>query len=78
MTHDALLSAIHDMTAPVGVIGLGYVGLPLAVTAAARGFSVTGFDVDATKAERLAKGESYIEAVSNEALKNVTNTGHFR
>jgi len=77
MTHDALLSAIHDKTARVGVIGLGYVGLPLAITAAARGFAVTGFDVDAAKAERLAKGESYIEAVSPEALKKVTDSGNF-
>ncbi len=76
MTHIALLSAIHDKTAPVGVIGLGYVGLPLAVTAAARGFPVIGFDVDVTKAQRLDKGESYIEAVTDEALRTVTDSGN--
>ena len=77
MSHDALLAAITEKAARVGVIGLGYVGLPLAVTAAARGFPVTGFDVDATKAERLARGESYIEAVSAEALESVTKSGKF-
>jgi UDP-N-acetyl-D-glucosamine dehydrogenase len=44
---------LSDKTARVGVIGLGYVGLPLAVTAAKAGFPVTGFDVDASKMERL-------------------------
>ena len=77
MTQDALLSAIRDKTARVAVIGLGYVGLPLAVTAASRGFPVTGFDVDASKAERLEKGESYIEAVTDEALEDVTKVGKF-
>ena len=77
MSYDTRLTAIPDKTARVGVIGLGYVGLPLAVTAAARGFAVTGFDVDAIKAARLDRGESYIEAVSAEALKNVTEAGKF-
>ncbi len=77
MTHDSLLSAIHDKTATVGVIGLGYVGLPLAVTAATRGFPTVGFDVDASKAERLSAGKSYIEAVTDEGLGNVTKSGLF-
>ena len=77
MTHPELLAAIQDRTARVGVIGLGYVGLPLAVTAAAQGFSVTGFDVDAGKAARLDKGESYIEAVTPGALGEVVGAGRF-
>ncbi len=71
----ALLAALENRTASVGIIGLGYVGLPLAVTAAARGFAVTGFDVDATKIARLDAGESYIEAVSQTALAEVTQAG---
>jgi UDP-N-acetyl-D-glucosamine dehydrogenase len=53
-----LASAIADRSARVGIVGLGYVGLPLALTFAERGFPVLGFDVDGTKVERLAAGES--------------------
>ncbi len=65
---DTLLDTINARAARVGVIGLGYVGLPLAVTAAKAGFAVTGFDVDATKCERLEAGQSYIEAVEDSDL----------
>ncbi len=70
-----LMGKLADTSARVGVIGLGYVGLPLAVTAAARGFPVAGFDVDASKMTRLDAGESYIEAVSNDALAAVVGAG---
>lgn len=66
-----LQSRIADRTARVGVIGLGYVGLPFAVTAAKAGFPITGFDIDQTKMDRLDTGTSYIEAVSDEALAAV-------
>ena len=66
-----LKDRIKAKKARVGVIGLGYVGLPLAVTAAKAGFPVTGFDVDASKMTRLDAGESYIEAVSNTDLAEV-------
>ncbi|MEC7257754.1 MAG: nucleotide sugar dehydrogenase [Pseudomonadota bacterium] len=62
---------IAGKTARVGVIGLGYVGLPLAVTAARAGFAVTGFDVDPTKITRIERGESYIEAVAADELAAV-------
>lgn len=68
---DTLMQAIADRTARVGVIGLGYVGLPLAVTAARAGFAVTGFDIDAGKMTRLSAGDSYIEAVPDAALADV-------
>jgi len=67
----SLSERIAARQARVGVIGLGYVGLPLAVTAARAGFPVTGFDVDAAKTERLAAGTSYIEAVSDADLAAV-------
>lgn len=66
-----LSDKISDRSAHVGVIGLGYVGLPLAVTAAKAGFPVTGFDVDETKMARLNAGSSYIEAVDDADLKDV-------
>ena len=57
----ALLARIEARTARVGVIGLGYVGLPLALQAARRGFDVIGFDIDPDKIARLEAGESYID-----------------
>ncbi len=56
---DQLLSKIHDHTAVVAVVGLGYVGLPLAVAFAEKGFSVVGIDVDGSKVDALNSGESY-------------------
>jgi UDP-N-acetyl-D-glucosamine dehydrogenase len=55
-----LLSKIRDRCARVGIIGLGYVGLPLARCFAVRGFPVLGFDIDPVKVEKLQRGESYI------------------
>jgi len=59
----------------VGVIGLGYVGLPLAVAFAHEGCDVIAVDIDARKVEAIAAGESYIEDVPDEALRAVA--GHF-
>lgn len=66
-----LETKISTRSARVAVIGLGYVGLPLAVTIAKAGFPVVGFDVDAGKAERLSAGSSYIDAVSDDDLSLV-------
>ncbi len=67
----ALLARLKSKTAKVAVIGLGYVGLPLAVTAATRANPVIGFDIDAEKLTQLEAGTSYIEAVSQDALQKV-------
>ncbi|MBX9459589.1 MAG: nucleotide sugar dehydrogenase [Rhizobium sp.] len=75
--HAELLGRIEDRSARVGVIGLGYVGLPLAMTAARAGFSVTGFDIDPTKIVSIAAGRSYIEAVSAETLAEFSAGGRF-
>jgi UDP-N-acetyl-D-glucosamine dehydrogenase len=58
--HARLLAAIKNRTARVGIIGLGYVGLPLARAFAGKGFPVLGFDIDPAKVERLRRGDSYI------------------
>src|SRR5437588_13111520 len=58
-----LSDRIGSRNARVGVIGLGYVGLPLAVEFARAGFTVTGFDVDAKKAAQINCGKSYIPDV---------------
>jgi len=70
-----LLGNIETQTARVGVVGLGYVGLPLAVTAAVRGFAVTGFDIDQSKMDSLDAGKSYIDAVAQDALDEVIAAG---
>src|SRR6478752_2396085 len=57
--------------ATVGVIGLGYVGLPLAVAFAREGCDVVAVDLDARKVEAIAAGESYVEDVPSEVLRHV-------
>ena len=63
----ALRAKIEDKSARVGIIGLGYVGLPLARAFAAAGFPVAGFDVDAAKVAALARGDSQIRDESGRA-----------
>jgi len=60
---EELLEHVRDRTARVGVIGLGYVGLPLALLFEEAGFEVVGFDVDPAKTEALHRGESYIRHI---------------
>ena len=60
-----LLEKIENRTAVVGIVGLGYVGLPLAVAFSEAGFRVKGIDVDASKVDALNRQESYIEDVTN-------------
>jgi UDP-N-acetyl-D-glucosamine dehydrogenase len=72
-------STLHDRIrtrgARVGVIGLGYVGLPLAVEFARAGFTVTGFDVDGSKIAQINAGKSYIPDVSEADLDAVVRAG---
>ncbi|HAM35748.1 MAG TPA: UDP-N-acetyl-D-glucosamine dehydrogenase [Elusimicrobia bacterium] len=65
----ALRRKIQGSTAKVGVVGLGYVGLPLACALAEQGYGVTGFEVDAEKAQRIRDGLSYIGDVRDEDLR---------
>jgi len=76
--HETLLATISTRAARVGVIGLGYVGLPLAITIANSGFAVTGFDVDPAKIVMIDQGKSYIEAVPDVALAQHVASGQFR
>ncbi|AZO03048.1 MULTISPECIES: nucleotide sugar dehydrogenase [unclassified Mesorhizobium] len=76
--YDHLLNRISTRAAQVGVIGLGYVGLPLAVAVARAGFPVSGFDIEAHKVQSLNNGQSYIEAVTSTALAGQVASGRFR
>src|SRR2546430_115124 len=71
----ALLEKIKDHTAVVGVIGLGYVGLPLAVLQAKTGYRVFGVDEAAGKEKRINRGENYILDVDDAELRQVVSEG---
>ena len=73
-----LRERIEGRQARIGVIGLGYVGLPLAVEFASQGFDVTGFDVDAAKVEAINAGHSYIPDVPEAHLAEAVRAGRFR
>lgn len=68
-TLDALLELIEKKTARIGVVGLGYVGLPLVLLFEEGGFPVLGFDVDANKTNALTRGESYIRHIGVERIR---------
>ncbi len=68
---------IDAREARIGVIGLGYVGLPLALELANAGFRVTGFDIDLTKIRSLAQGRSYIGDVESSALVKMVEAKRF-
>ena len=71
-----LLQKATDRSAVFGVIGLGYVGLPLAVEVARAGYTVVGFDVDADVVEGVNTGQSHIQDVATETLSR--SCGHRR
>jgi len=66
-----LARRIEARTARVGVVGLGYVGLPVALTFAEKGFPVLAFDVDETKVAKLREGRSYIDHIESERVRSV-------
>jgi UDP-N-acetyl-D-glucosamine dehydrogenase len=69
-----LQSKINDKTAVIGIIGLGYVGLPLAVEFANNNFTVIGIDINKDRADQLNKGENYIGDVSDDNLKQLVSS----
>jgi UDP-N-acetyl-D-glucosamine dehydrogenase len=75
---EALAEKIRNRTARVGIVGLGYVGLPLAVEFAKAGFHVTGIDVQESKVDALNRGESYVQDVPTEVFRPLVESGHFR
>jgi UDP-N-acetyl-D-glucosamine dehydrogenase len=70
-----LLKSLHDHTAKIGILGLGYVGLPLAVAFGEAGFNVTGIDPDPRKVNALNQGESYIQDVSDKQIAHLLKSG---
>ena len=72
---DSILRNIRTRQARVGVMGLGYVGLPLLVELAKAGFDSVGFDVDQNKVDALGRGESYLEDVTDADIREVVDAG---
>jgi UDP-N-acetyl-D-glucosamine dehydrogenase len=72
-----LKDRIHNKTALIGIIGLGYVGLPLIRAFVKAGFKTLGFDVDPKKVEKLKAGESYIAHIPSEWIKKYIGDGSF-
>jgi UDP-N-acetyl-D-glucosamine dehydrogenase len=68
---EQLLAKLQLRTATVAIVGLGYVGLPLAETFAWGGFNVVGFDIDETKIDRLNAGQSYIKHISSQRVQEM-------
>ncbi len=75
---EQLKSKIKDKTAHVGVVGLGYVGLPLVVEFAQAGFTVTGIDVDTRKVDHINNAYSYIQDIPTEVLAPLVKAGKIR
>jgi len=71
------LKKIEKREARIGVVGLGYVGLPLTIEFVKAGFCVLGLDIDDEKIVKLAKSETYIKHISSERLKEINSTGRF-
>src|SRR5713226_8074009 len=78
MIKDEITKLIRDKRARVGVIGLGYVGLPLATEFARKGFNVTGFEVDENKVAEINAGRSYIGDVASEVVKESVAAGRLK
>jgi len=75
---EQLVSKIKDKSLKMGVVGLGYVGLPLAVDKAKAGFKTTGFDVQAAKVDMVNSGHNYIGDVVDADLKEIVESGMLR
>ncbi len=72
---EKLISQLHNRTARVGILGLGYVGLPLAVVFAEAGFHVTGIDPDKRKVDTILRKESHIQDVPSEQVARLVEAG---
>jgi UDP-N-acetyl-D-glucosamine dehydrogenase len=72
---DALIKSLNERTAKIGILGLGYVGLPLAAAFGEAGFKIVGIDPDPRKINSINKGESYIQDVASEQIASLLKLG---
>ncbi len=71
------LEKVKDKSAIIGIVGLGYVGLPLALEFAGKEFNVLGFDLDESKVQKLNAGETYIKHIPPERISKSVRAGYF-
>src|SRR5512141_2701091 len=74
-TKETIIQKLKEKKASIAILGLGYVGLPLAVVFAEAGFQVTGVDPDSRKVDSLKKGVSYIPDVKNDVVEKLVKSG---
>jgi len=74
----ALAELLEARTARIGIIGMGYVGQPLAIATNRAGFDITGFDVDPEKVALLNRGEQVLRTIPGSQIKALLETGRFR
>lgn len=74
---DDLLVRIRARDYRIGIVGLGYIGIPLALTACSAGFAVVGFDIDAARVEQINRGESPLAHIPSEAIDRAVKQGRF-
>jgi UDP-N-acetyl-D-glucosamine dehydrogenase len=72
-----LIKRVHSRELTIGIIGLGYVGIPLALTACKAGFPVVGFDIDRKRVDQLNRGESAIKHIPTAAITEAVKDGRF-
>lgn len=73
--NEQLIEKLNDRQAVIGIVGLGYVGLPLVLRFAQVGYKVIGFDIDQKKIDALSEGRSYIEHISSDAIGGAVAAG---
>ncbi len=73
----ALVARLRARQATIGIVGLGYVGIPLALTAARAGFRVLGVDIDAPRVAQINRGESFIKHIPAAAMAEAVGSGRF-
>ena len=77
-TKAKLEGLLEDQSAIVGVIGLGYVGLPLVLAFAEKDYRVIGFDIDETKVSKLLNDQNYIRHISSDKITPLVKTEQFQ
>ena len=75
--HKLLIKKIENKSAIIGIVGLGYVGLPLALEFADKGFKTIGFDIDERKIPILNKGKSYIKHINQSRIQKAVDSKKF-